>query len=715
MKLQNLMFTFMVVLLSASLLNTGNVNAVPNTNFETGDYFHYDSNEIRSGLRQDTFVLGNTTDPNQIFRYQEHINEDYETVEGDLDLFLIKEGTNLPDFTGPDGAFDHVMIVDWDGVTVAPSNRTWLDNFLDGGDPSCQTWCNSTKQVEDTTGRHQSNDDDDESWMPVVSNSTYLFQLSEMTDDTYGVDTRDWQKDGELDLGSFDSQIPLTTRTVTTEGGRLYNINGVDHNIDTRIVFSEFEVTHVETFSTSIPFGDSNDQSSYIDVNATVDIYARFTFTQYFDFSTGALLEMQDDTHFGLDLSHSNTSMANQGGGPTPLKLDTKFIIEQKRTNSMVIDEASSFYGNPRPTSTDPNRIEEGDYLVYESENEQEWSFDSNMIVGDSSTTGWESYDSNWAWGDSYGTVGFDVYRHEPGSWDTVMVMESTGEGERGYDSSGTRQGQPYNDANTTTQGPEDGLEFDYMSFLSTADEEIVHFFDDNQHFDDDFLYDDGDGWRLEYERDLPKSGVVNDSTWHIDLPTDEVFQINGFDRTWFDVQMYGQDYSRTYNQVVEIPVAREDDWEIWMNVTLTGEAEGFQDWFYDANTGALIRMEQRTKVHLVLDGNQMINIQVHEEGMEPATISVSADFNAEIFIEEKFAIMLSEHPVEYLTAEAADPVDHSTDTSSSTTTTTSTTSTSSSSESSNGDDGGLPIPIPIVPVFFALSLITLVVRKRKY
>lgn len=728
MKLRYTMFVLLGILLSGTLFNAGRVVAQgtgPNTNFETGDNFYFNSTETRDDSWLQRIVLANDADASQLYRYQEYFNGNDENTEGDLDLFLVKPGDNLPVFTIPDGGGDgdHLLLVNWEGTTVTPSTRTTWENFFDGGDPACSGWCNSTASVEDTSGRYYSSDNnnDDENAMPLVSNATYLIQMSEMLDDFIYFDQLKWMQP-EMDLGTFDGNIPLISRSVNDETAVKFNINGADKFLNTKYSVSNFAISWTEAFGAATTFGDPN--APLIDVNATVDIIVNYDFEYRFDQANGMLLEIIEDKSYSMNILYSNSSMDNPNwnptdGGPETFAFEMYTSIIGSSRNHMTIQEASSFYGNTRAASSGANRIEQGDLLVYDSESSNEFSFDSDMVVGDSSTTGWENYDSKWGYSDGYGTVNFDVYRHQPGSFDTVMFMEGTSNGEWGYDNSGTHQGQYRSDSNTSTWGPENYLDYDYMSFMSSADEEIIHFFDENMNFDDDFLYDDndnGDGWRLNYNRDVPQSGVVNDTAFHADLSSDEIFQINGFDRTWFDVQMYGQNYERTYNEVVEIPVFRDDNGEAWMNVTLTGIAEGSQEFFYDSNTGVLLRMEQRTNVYLTLDGNQLITFDVFEEGKEPATITVTADFFASITISEKFSIMLNEHPVEYLTAESTDPIDHVTDTSTSTTTTVDTITSSSTTTSDDGGNGAdLPLPVPIVPVLSALTVVAIYVRKRKY
>ena len=180
MKLQKIIFGLLVVLLGASLLNTGSVVALdpPNTNFETGDYFYFNSTETRNDDWFNRIVLANDNNPDELYRYQENYNVNDENTEGDLDLFLVKPGVNLPPFTSPDGDFDHLMIADWEGMTVDPSTRIGGEKFFDAGGDGL--WHNITYPEENTAGRYYSSDDGrdgDDNVMPIVSNSTYLILI----------------------------------------------------------------------------------------------------------------------------------------------------------------------------------------------------------------------------------------------------------------------------------------------------------------------------------------------------------------------------------------------------------------------------------------------------------------------------------------------------------------------------------------------------------
>ncbi|OLS23062.1 MAG: hypothetical protein HeimC2_28020 [Candidatus Heimdallarchaeota archaeon LC_2] len=732
MKLQKLIFGLLVVLLGASLLNTGSVVAQgpANTNFETGDYFYFNSTETRDDNWLNRIVLANDTNSDQLYRFEENYNMGHEITKGDLDLFLIKSGVNLPPFTSPEGDFDHLMIVDWEGMTVDlpgdRSTRSGGDKFFDAGGDGL--WHNNTYPVEYTAGRYYSSDDDnngddndgDDNVQPIVSNATYLILMSEMLDDTMYFDELDWFR-SDMDLGTFNPEIPVTSRSVNDEAGTRVYVNGAELFLNTKHLQSSFATVHTETFKTQINFGGPNDPNAqWIDVNATVDITVNYDFEYRFDQANGMLLEIIENKNYSINLLYTNSSLANTpGGGPTTMSLEFAQSIDGSSSNHMTINEASSFYGNTRPVSSGVNRIEEGHLLVYDQDVENSFSFDTTMSGGNELTTGFDRTESRWGDTYAYGTASFDVYRHQPGSFDTVMVMEGIREGEWGYHSFGTDRGFNFDFSDSVTLPPEAYLDFDYMSFLSTASEEIQHFFDPNMNFNDDFLYDDDDnerdnGWRLNYDREVPMSGVVNHTVTHMDIPIGETLWINGYEHTWFELEVFEQKYETTYNQAVEIPVERNEDGEVWMTVQLTGTAKGQQTFYYDADTGVLLAMEQRIRVDLTLEGTEVVDITVEVPEQPPTTIQMSVDFYADITIEEGFNLFLSEHPVEYLTAEAADPVDHSIVDTTTTPPGTTTTPADTTSDDTTEESSDLPLPVPIIPVLSGLGIITILIRKRK-
>lgn len=739
MKLRYTIFVVLGVLLSSSLFGAGIVTtqtSTANTNFATGDNFHFNTTETRNDNWSNKIVLANDTNPTQLYRYDERYEGNDETITGDLNLFLIKPDSNLPAFTNEDGAYDHIVIVDWEGETVDPSTRTSWDKIYDAGGECPTGWCNSTVRVEDTTGRHHSsrdnnNDDeegDDNRWQPLVSNATYLVLMSEMTDNTVGFGGLEgWNQ--QFDMGSFDNNLQLISREVTDVPGRSYYVNDATRSIDTRMVRSTFGTAHSQTFPGSMYFGDShdpqNDPDGWLAVDATVDITANYVYTYYFDTTTGMIVEIGEDSSYNIDLNYFIASTPNMhpGGGPSTYSLDYTFSMNSVGSSLQTIDEASSFYGKTRALSSDPNRITTGMKFVYDSESDNGFTFDTTTKVGNN-THGYEEQDSRNADSQGRGTITFDVYRHRPGAFETVMAMEGVSNGTYNWSGTRTEQGIPYSDSMTHIQPPRNYLDYDYMEFDSSDAEEIMHFFDENKHFEDDFLYDDDDDFRLNYDRELAKEGVVNHTIWHVDFDADELVTINGFDHTWFDVEMYGQRYEQVYDQFVQIPISRDDDGEAWITVKLTGKAKAEQNFYYDQATGVLVAMEERVSAELKLEGSGLINATFRFEGQPEIVNEVNADFKADIRYEERFFILLAEHPVEYKSAEAVDPVDHITDTpitstssETSSTTTTDTTDTTDTTSSSSSEDGGadLPLPVPIVPVIAALGIIVIYVRKRNF
>lgn len=686
-KLTYPIFAFLVVLLASASFVTA-VTPPPNANFETGDYFYFTSDGYNSNSFFNKGVLTDGADPNVMYRYNEWYNQNDETTEGVLEIFIIKPGVNLPEFTHPKiGAFDHLFLIDWEGMTVVPStNSGYSNNFPDMDD--LPNWENDTFSW-DTSGRYYGSEDKDENAQPGISNSTYLMLFSEMTENSRDIEN---YFPPEMSMSSFDWLAPLTSRSMISIPSVDYSINGQINTLDTILVQSKFLAQFTETFPSKMPFGP--DQVP-IDVTTTFTIDAFYEYNYTFDASTGGLLEISEIEDVFVNVVNSNTSYY-QPDGPH-IAVDTQMSINSYRSSYSIIAEASSFYGNTRPISSGTNRIETGDLLVYDVESDREWSMDRDVVAGNPDLLGWESYDSSWGDHYSYGEMNFDVYRHTPGFFDAVMFSESQAEGSWGYDKSGTRFGQYHQEADISSFGPETYLDYDYMSFQSTDDEEIVHWFEPDMWFNDDFLYDegDGDGWRLNYNRQLPMVGVVNDTTWHVDTEVGESVWINDFEHTWFNVQQYSQKYGTSYNQQVEIPLFRDENGEAWITVTLTGEARGEQSFFYDNQTGVLVRMEERMEVDLFLIGTG--TFQYWDDFDIEHTLT--ATFDAVISIREKFSIMLSEHPHEYLTAEAADPVDHRTPTTADTT---------------GEEPPALDLPISVPSIVMGIIAIPVLIRFKK-
>ena len=105
------------------------------------------------------------------------------------------------------------------------------------------------------------------------------------------------------------------------------------------------------------------------------------------------------------------------------------------------------------------------------------------------------------------------------------------------------------------------------------------------------------------------------------------------------------------------------------------------------------------------------VNYYSFSSELQNITMQITYDGTTSIItIDEGFNLFLSEHPVEYQTAEAADPVDHTpVATTTPPGTTTPVETTSDTEESSD-----LPLPVPIIPVLSAFGIITIVIRKRK-
>ncbi len=680
MKKQTIFIIPIVLLLMTSLFNSGSVIAVStdaaNTNYETGDMFFYKMSGDKNNTFSDEMYVMNASDPNQLMRANIRDEVEIETTVGNADIFIAKESANSIPFTSPEGDFDHLLLVDSYEEAIVPSYRQFNDSFYDefGG------WTYNVGPQEDLTGMRYDNDKDNV--MPSVSNATYLLQFDDMVSDFSYFDWWWWYN---MDLGNFSGEIPLDYREVT-QGMMMYDINSITHTLNTQTVYSEFYSNTTMSLEGGMDF-----EGFWVNVNITYNLEI-YKWSEYvFDQANGALLEANEGSEYYLYYNYTADSFEDPHDYMTQISLEGSKNFDVFKTHNVTIDGSNAFYGASRPVSSGSNRIEEGDFLFYSVESWSESSFNRYTTGSMGGSFNWEETENKNNFNEGYGNMTFDVYHHQPTFFEAVVYEMENIEGSGTEDFTRTENGVLLNDDTFNNNYEDARIDANHMLFETSADEEIVHFFEEFKWID---------FWRMfegELNMGIPnqlnKNGPVNDTAFHIDLNATEQLTINGFDMTWFNVQQYSQDYSlqTTGTTFLNIPDGPGVDADYVLDVFSTDA------FYYDADTGALLVYETYFDMSLQLT---IIDSFTDNNG-----VTTTENTDIDIYLSYDRSMFLEEHPNLYLSAQEDDTYDHGSvnDTSS--------TPANSSSEAAPG----LNLPgFELVYSIFAVSFITLVIRRRK-
>jgi hypothetical protein len=320
----------------------------------------------------------------------------------------------------------------------------------------------------------------------------------------------------------------------------------------------------------------------------------------------------------------------------------------------------------------------------------------------------------------------FDVFRHQPGMFESVVFYDGLRYGESSYSKSRIEDGVFVGgDSGGDSYGPEQDNFIDIMPFQSSATQEIVAFFDDNRWIEDHFQCDGpdcGGDFYPNYPRQLVKNAPVNNTDFYINLLTDDEtdpFVINGYTYYEFNVSASIQTYGLDWTGMIQIPLGDGPE-AMWVDANAEVHASGEQGFYYDSDTGAMVVLDQQTHYDVHIYGSWNVELNPNEQ---PGVFTdVSVDFS--VSGGDSWFMALSEHPYLY----QSQPTMPETTTTTTTTDTTSSTDTSSSSSSSstttttstdtNSTDSAttpeLNLPVPIVPVLGSIATVVTIVRIRR-
>ena len=355
--------------------------------------------------------------------------------------------------------------------------------------------------------------------------------------------------------------------------------------------------------------------------------------------------------------------------------------------------------------------------LVYGVETEGLYEIYFDVDFSDATNTAfWSRQDTSKFDARGDGTAEIQVWRHEPGYIQNLFVMRTETTGTESRDVTETIGGvvSPDNPEENYNR-PISDTQFQLYFFDSPTNSsyEIAAEPDHEMHFninDDNNDCQDCDDGGLHFpvqtfmsRDDRYRELFVPDP----DVAGEPIIVINGNNFYTLNVEgLYGE-FSNYTTGTIMLRLGDQDD-SPWIEVSFTMNSTGEQSYFWDEDTGVLLRIEENSQVDITLS----FKGQIPSEEIPGDMINV--DLSGSISIRNKFALTLEQHPHEYSVGQEP-PVD-STSTSTATTTTTTTVDTISSSTTTSSEDGNgadLPLPVPIVPVMIGFAIMTVYTRKR--
>ncbi|MCY3414771.1 MAG: hypothetical protein INQ03_24185 [Candidatus Heimdallarchaeota archaeon] len=731
-------FLFLSMVLLVSPMSQAMALGEPNTNFATGDTFLFDQYRETEHISDMENEISNPENESMIYRYDADWRNRTELMEGEAKIGIIKSSDNIPFSMLQEGGevFDHILTADSWMEMLPGSVEEWERTTWDMGANDGQgEWYNDSGS-HDMSGETFHNDKDGDNIMPVQSNTTYLILFPEMFMDSIYVDWG-WQMGLPFNLDMpYDFEVPLINRNVYTDSWD-YDVNGATQTFNVREVDNSFYYYNTSTSSTLVPFGDCHDcpETPWVELNVSWTIEIDFFSAYIFDQDNGMLLDMYEERYisfdihiFGYNVSVVQPEMFTlnqEGGGPAYMDVDMWISQSSDETTGTTIAEASSFYGNTRPTSVANNRgFEEGDGLFYYMEQDNYFYMDreTNGYRGDQTKDEYEWMSSE---REVDGSVIFDIYRTQAGSMDAVMFFWGEGMRYEDYEFERYENDVLVNENSWYEEWETDDGMLQLIQFLTTNDLDIMYFFDESRYIDAfNRFYEDnrdgGDGDNFNFPFWDYSEITANQSMEMFQelmvFEGDDIFYINDVEITWMNITAYEQLYELSVTETIQVSVGWDGNGnEIFVPVDVDVYAEAWQTWYYDTNTGAMVAMDQGHWFDIYIDVS--MQWQEWDDGLGQ-NVDAGESTSVNIWGSDSWFMLLEEHPSLY--TEALGPVPTTTETTETNDTTSEepTTTTEETTTTEDNDTGPetpqLPIPISLGPVVFSLSVIAIYARRRK-
>ncbi|MDH5402559.1 MAG: hypothetical protein OEY49_08720, partial [Candidatus Heimdallarchaeota archaeon] len=549
----NLRMSLLIILTLALLINpfTLNVTANATTTLETGDTFRYSSQFVENWSEDYTFNIKNVTGGN-LLRYegQQHSND--LNANGNIDFRVVRGIQDFPDVA---------ILMDMFLLTLSGTQDSWSNSFYDAGNPNTEPGSNGWFNESQIT--------------PNVGNSYHSRQtLFSHSNTTYSIIPPGSNED--RDLGNWNNYwvpvdqyfvAPVTGSYVTTQP-RSYMINNANVNlniINVTIVWSLFQTMEDISFwmdfnGNNVPFNGSW-AMDYTESNSFL-----------YDQANGVLVEIVNSQSLHFTTNAYNDSYYETWSNH-PFKTSVNTETSRSRTESHVLSEASSHYGNVRPVSNGDNRLLEGDLLTYDVDGYLEFG----NLRHASDNQNWENYNYDFVNATSSGDAILSVFRNTPTDISVAVFDKRNYNVEFEWD---RYDKNPVTNEVYWSDSGADGFTFmmydvDMFTTPTTNTREITDMMPDNLLLEmpnpDGNNNDDGDG----SFPGLPRVGTTSTIT------ETRNYIINGFTYV-LNVDVVSADYGLTHSD-------NYYDGRIDGNVNFQVDGNGMITLVYDRDTGVLI------------------------------------------------------------------------------------------------------------------------------
>lgn len=701
------------VLMAISIFNSPSVSAshTPNSLLQTGDTFVFSENSERYNLNSRYFNMVNQTNPGQLLHGDDEYDYEQIFASGNADIGFIRQTANLPTFPHET---DTLISVNSETMTQPGSYREGYQNHTESQEGNPPVWINPEGYYEDLSNRG----DGHEESIGLMSNSTFaiIFPEMDMTQlNIFGDGGNGGGDGGENDffnIGGFDGMIPLDNSYQVT-GSESFQINGHTETLNTLTVVVSFYGFWDNSSTMDVTFGDQGDPNSPV---ANLDVYSsllfNYTMSMVYDSSNGMLLQQTRESSMIVhwDFPTQDRTLEFQNGDDWNATIYQDGIYSQNETSISQIDTASSLYGNTRPSSTaDEIRFDDGEYLTYNLEQGNSYNLNIEFRSDDKDNGGfYEASMQSSGYDESSGDLYIDVFRHTANAFEAVIYLDGEGTYHSENSRSENQNGDVHNENPPSQTQNYPVLFFGLIQFGTDADHDILPFFEENMWIETgDDCRDGDDCVNFNFERQLTKDGVVNETSYYINLVEDSEGDddaypvINGFTQYEFNVTEHTQKYSVSETSVTQIPIGDGPN-RHWVDVDITVNGEGYQSFYYDDDTGAMVAMIQEMDA----------KAEIHHEGDfsywdEQSQQQINTTIKVDVVMEfsSRWNMILSSHPHSYNSQPTMPPVSEPPGT----------TSSDPTDDPTNDESSAdLPLPVPYASIIFGIFSAGIIVRRRK-
>ncbi len=630
----------------------------------TGDWLQYDgeNEEVRWDWFESGLYNASFESDDELMHYEWNERDEAIIGESIADINILRDVGN----------HDTVLLIDSEFESLAGSyfeeNSSVYDLYKVPDHWDNRTW------YEDMSGFYGEDSHDEFTW----SNATYAVFFPGMIGDEFafyfdifGPKDGDQPPPPKLGLAQDDPMfmdpnifVGLDDRTVV-EGTGDYVINGAVQTLDTITIIAQYSVENTTNEIRGFDFGPELG-NAHVEMNVTayLDVYNYYEYV--YDAATGIPLEMYEENVFSVVFEAFNTDWTLTFPDMPSLQVGLNFTGDM--FNSMVrsneLSQADAFYGEVRPSSIGDNRIEEGDFLGLDMYTYQESNVVMTVGEGGSFTDHRDMEADGW--------MDLEVYRHVPGAFSASI------HGWTGYDENwSSTDPSGYTESGSFHWDEE---QFDLFQAFSNDTFEVAPWFpeDENMYFED--------GFSMFFE-------FLNYSV------STEYVTLNINDREYvLEAERYTTFYSGAATGNIWVPE---------MNTDLDYDAEGILEvsFVYDRweNDGGFLYTYQELFIEADLSGEMWIQTP---ESPEPYLVDVTGSMD--MYQEEDVSIDTHSTAYQSVQIDIPDvPVDD-------TTTTTDSSDTTTNDSDPEGPDLDLPLPISPVPVFTAMIIAAVVIRRKK-